>query len=207
MTGLQTLTPHITSHESNATPFLHHPPLAIQAMRDWVTNVDTTHYIVGSAIGPHPFPTMVRDSQSVIGIEARAQFLEATGKLPDACVACVGGGSNAIGLFYPFFKDESVRLIGVEAGGATGLKGSKTSATLTYGTPGVLHGNLTYVNMIMPFCYETPVHLALSSSVTFDITHAHSKSELRKSLIITRPPFPSQYLFVPQFIFFKKILL
>eukprot|EP00036_Acanthoecidae_sp_10tr_P010006 CAMPEP_0182916712 /NCGR_PEP_ID=MMETSP0105_2-20130417/1108_1 /TAXON_ID=81532 ORGANISM="Acanthoeca-like sp., Strain 10tr" /NCGR_SAMPLE_ID=MMETSP0105_2 /ASSEMBLY_ACC=CAM_ASM_000205 /LENGTH=686 /DNA_ID=CAMNT_0025053677 /DNA_START=36 /DNA_END=2096 /DNA_ORIENTATION=- len=116
-----------------------------EAMRDWVTNVDTTHYIVGSAIGPHPFPTIVRDLQSVMGKEARKQFLETTGKLPDVAVACVGGGSNAIGMFHPFVGDKEVRLVGVEAGGATGLPGSKHSATLTYGTPGVLHGNLTYL--------------------------------------------------------------
>eukprot|EP00037_Helgoeca_nana_P017453 m.165486 g.165486 ORF g.165486 m.165486 type:complete len:688 (+) comp23999_c0_seq4:100-2163(+) len=116
-----------------------------EAMRDWVTNVDTTHYIVGSAIGPHPFPVIVRDLQSVIGLEARAQFLEETGKLPDVVLACVGGGSNAIGMFHPFAGDKEVRLIGVEAGGSTGLPGSKHSATLTYGKPGVLHGTLTYL--------------------------------------------------------------
>eukprot|EP00041_Stephanoeca_diplocostata_P018209 m.379570 g.379570 ORF g.379570 m.379570 type:complete len:692 (+) comp20956_c1_seq1:169-2244(+) len=118
-----------------------------EAMRDWVTNVATTHYIVGSAIGPHPFPTMVRDLQSVIGKEAREQFLEQTKKLPDVAMACVGGGSNAIGLFHPFLKDESVKIIGVEAGGA-GTDGNTVgshSATLTHGTPGVLHGNLTYL--------------------------------------------------------------
>eukprot|EP00288_Rhodomonas_lens_P015016 CAMPEP_0177703226 /NCGR_PEP_ID=MMETSP0484_2-20121128/7559_1 /TAXON_ID=354590 /ORGANISM="Rhodomonas lens, Strain RHODO" /LENGTH=696 /DNA_ID=CAMNT_0019214567 /DNA_START=39 /DNA_END=2129 /DNA_ORIENTATION=+ len=115
-----------------------------EAMRDWVTNVRDTHYIIGSAIGPHPFPTIVRDFQSVIGTEARAQMLDQAGKLPDAIVACVGGGSNAIGLFYPFIKDESVKIYGVEAGGEKGLAG-KHSATLTAGRPGVLHGTRTYL--------------------------------------------------------------
>ena len=99
-----------------------------EAMRDWVTNVRDTHYIIGSAIGPHPFPTIVRDFQAVIGTEARAQLKEKTGKLPDAIVACVGGGSNAIGLFYPFIKDESVKIYGVEAGGEKGLAGTRACA-------------------------------------------------------------------------------
>jgi tryptophan synthase len=114
-----------------------------EAMRDWVTNVRTTHYIIGSAIGPHPFPTIVRDFQSVIGREARAQMLEQAGRLPDAAVACVGGGSNAIGLFHPFI-DDPVRLIGVEAGG-DGVGSGRHSATLVAGRPGVLHGTKTYL--------------------------------------------------------------
>ncbi len=114
-----------------------------EAMRDWVTNVETTHYIIGSAIGPHPFPTIVRDFQSVIGKEARAQMLEQAGKLPDVAIACVGGGSNAIGLFHPFI-DDPVRLIGVEAGGS-GVGSGKHSATLVAGRPGVLHGTKTYL--------------------------------------------------------------
>ncbi|MCC6960719.1 MAG: tryptophan synthase subunit beta [Dehalococcoidia bacterium] len=114
-----------------------------EAMRDWVTNVETTHYIIGSAIGPHPFPTIVRDFQSVIGNEARAQMLEQAGKLPDVAIACVGGGSNAIGLFHPFI-DDPVRLIGVEAGGS-GVGTGKHSATLVAGRPGVLHGTKTYL--------------------------------------------------------------
>jgi len=114
-----------------------------EAMRDWVTNVRTTHYIIGSAIGPHPFPTIVRDFQSVMGKEARAQMLEKAGKLPDAVVACVGGGSNAIGVFHPFRDDKDVRLIGCEAGGEG--EGGLHSATLTYGRPGVLHGTMTYL--------------------------------------------------------------
>jgi tryptophan synthase len=115
-----------------------------EAMRDWVTNIHDTHYLVGSAIGPHPFPTIVRDFQSVIGRETKAQCLENFGKLPEALVACVGGGSNAIGFFHPFMEDKSVRLIGVEAGG-DGVETGRHSATLTAGTPGVLHGTRTYL--------------------------------------------------------------
>lgn len=114
-----------------------------EAMRDWVTNVRDTHYLIGSAIGPHPFPTIVRDFQTVIGKESRSQFLERTGKLPDHVIACVGGGSNAIGMFHPFVDDQSVSLIGVEAGGEG--PGGLHSATLTHGTPGVLHGTRTYL--------------------------------------------------------------
>jgi tryptophan synthase beta subunit len=114
-----------------------------EAMRDWVTNVETTHYLIGSAIGPHPFPTIVRDFQSVIGREARQQMLEQAGKLPDVAIACVGGGSNAIGLFHPFV-DDPVRLIGVEAAGE-GVGTGKHSATLVAGRPGVLHGTRTYL--------------------------------------------------------------
>lgn len=113
-------------------------------MRDWVTNVRTTHYIVGSAIGPHPFPTIVRDFQSIIGREARADMLARVGRLPDVVVACVGGGSNCIGMFAPFLGDEAVKLIGVEAGG-DGVDTLRHSATLTAGTIGVLHGTKTYL--------------------------------------------------------------
>ncbi|ADC71842.1 tryptophan synthase, beta subunit [Thioalkalivibrio sp. K90mix] len=115
-----------------------------EAMRDWVTNVDDTFYIIGTVAGPHPYPAMVRDFQAVIGREARAQHLEMTGKLPDALVACVGGGSNAIGLFHPFLDDESVEMIGVEAAGA-GIESGRHSAPLCAGQPGVLHGNRTYL--------------------------------------------------------------
>jgi tryptophan synthase len=115
-----------------------------EAMRAWVVKLDTTHYIIGSAIGPHPFPTIVRTFQSVIGDETRSQMLEKRGKLPDAVVACVGGGSNAVGMFYPFSKDPTVKLLGVEAGG-DGLDTSRHSATLSGGTKGVLHGVRTYV--------------------------------------------------------------
>lgn len=115
-----------------------------EAMRDWVTNVDNTFYIIGTAAGPHPYPKLVRDFQSIIGREARSQCLEQTGRLPDALVACVGGGSNAIGLFHPFIEDESVRMIGVEAGG-DGVETGRHAAPLTVGRPGVLHGNRTYL--------------------------------------------------------------
>ena len=115
-----------------------------EALRDWVTNVQDTYYMIGTAAGPHPYPAMVRDFQSVIGTEARAQVLEAEGRLPDAVVACIGGGSNAIGLFYPFLADEGVRLIGVEAAGH-GLATDKHAASLSGGRPGVLHGNKTYL--------------------------------------------------------------
>ncbi|ORX61971.1 tryptophan synthase [Hesseltinella vesiculosa] len=115
-----------------------------EAMRDWVTNVETTHYLVGSAIGPHPFPMIVREFQSVIGNEAKRQLQEKAGKLPDMVMACVGGGSNAIGMFYPFVNDTSVKIVGVEAGG-DGVDTDHHSATLTKGTPGVLHGTRTYL--------------------------------------------------------------
>jgi tryptophan synthase beta chain len=115
-----------------------------EAMRDWVTNVTTTHYLIGSVMGPHPFPAMVRDFQSVIGREARAQMLEREGRLPDYAVACVGGGSNAIGLFNDFLDDASVRLIGVEAAGR-GLNTHEHAATLSAGRPGVLHGSYSYL--------------------------------------------------------------
>jgi tryptophan synthase beta chain len=115
-----------------------------EAMRDWVTNVDDTFYIIGTVAGPHPYPMLVRDFQCVIGREARRQALEQTGKLPDALVACVGGGSNAIGLFHPFLRDEGVAMYGVEAGGH-GIATNQHAAPLTAGTPGVLHGNRTYL--------------------------------------------------------------
>jgi tryptophan synthase beta subunit len=115
-----------------------------EAMRDWVTHVDDTFYIIGTVAGPHPYPVMVRDFQTVIGREAREQVLAAEGRLPDALVACVGGGSNAIGLFYPFLEDESVRLIGVEAAGE-GITTGHHAAPLCAGRPGVLHGNRTYL--------------------------------------------------------------
>jgi tryptophan synthase beta chain len=114
------------------------------AMRDWVANVSDTFYIIGTVAGPHPYPMMVRDFQSVIGDEAKAQLHEAEGRLPDVAVACIGGGSNAMGLFHPFLDDPSVRLIGVEAAGL-GLDTDKHAASLSRGRPGVLHGNLTYL--------------------------------------------------------------
>ena len=115
-----------------------------EAMRDWVTNVETTHYLLGTVAGPHPFPTMVRDFHRIIGVEARAQVLELTGKLPDAVLACVGGGSNAIGIFHPFIDDVDVALVGLEAGG-DGVSTGRHAATITGGTPGVLHGTRSYV--------------------------------------------------------------
>ncbi|MCS7207044.1 MAG: tryptophan synthase subunit beta [Dehalococcoidia bacterium] len=115
-----------------------------EAMRDWVTHVRTTFYILGSVVGPHPYPMMVRDFQAVIGREARQQILEAEGRLPDYLVACVGGGSNAMGLFYPFLDDLGVHLVGVEAGGK-GLETGQHAASLTAGRPGVLHGSYSYL--------------------------------------------------------------
>jgi len=115
-----------------------------EALRDWVTNVDDTYYMIGTAAGPHPYPEMVRDFQSVIGRETREQMMAAEGRLPDMLVAAVGGGSNAIGLFHPFLDDTSVKIVGVEAGGK-GLDGEEHCASLTAGSPGVLHGNRTYL--------------------------------------------------------------
>jgi tryptophan synthase beta chain len=115
-----------------------------EAIRDWVTNVGNTHYLLGSTVGPHPYPMMVRDWQSVIGREAREQILAAAGRLPDFAVACVGGGSNAMGLFHPFYADADVRFIGVEAAG-DGLESGRHAASLVRGHPGVLHGSLSYL--------------------------------------------------------------
>ncbi len=115
-----------------------------EALRDWVTNVGDTYYLIGSAAGPHPYPMMVRDFQRVIGVETRAQMMEIEGRLPDALVACVGGGSNAIGLFHPFLNDESVKIFGVEAAG-DGMSTGRHAAALAGGRPGVLHGNKTYL--------------------------------------------------------------
>lgn len=115
-----------------------------EAMRDWVTNVQTTHYLLGTVAGPHPFPTMVRDFHKIIGLESRAQIQDLVGRLPDAVLACVGGGSNAIGIFHAFLEDKEVQLIGLEAGGS-GVASGKHAATLVGGAPGVLHGTRTYV--------------------------------------------------------------
>jgi tryptophan synthase beta chain len=115
-----------------------------EAFRDWMSSVETTHYCLGSVVGPHPFPRMVRDFQSIIGREAREQSIEQFGRLPDVVVACVGGGSNAAGIFYPFVSDEGVALVGVEAGGRS-TKSGDHSATLCFGRPGVLHGSFSYV--------------------------------------------------------------
>ena len=116
-----------------------------EAIRDWVTNVETTHYLLGSAVGPHPYPRMVRDFQSVIGNEAREQLMQAEQRLPDYAIACVGGGSNAIGTFHPFLEDETVELIGVEAGGTGQGVGQSHAAPLSFGRPGVLHGSMSYL--------------------------------------------------------------
>ncbi|QOI99438.1 MAG: tryptophan synthase subunit beta [Phycisphaeraceae bacterium] len=126
------------------------------AMRDWMASVEHTHYIIGSVVGPHPFPMIVRDFQSIIGIESKAQFLRTIGKLPDAVVACVGGGSNAAGIFFPFIDDPAVRLIGVEAGGHGSAPGQH-AAPLSHGSPGVLHGSLSYV-LQDPAGQTAPVH-------------------------------------------------
>ena len=115
-----------------------------ECIRDWVTNVETTHYLIGSVVGPHPYPMMVRDYQSVLGLEAREQMLAATGRLPDYAIACVGGGSNAIGLFYGFMQDRQVKLVGVEAGGL-GIESGQHAATLVAGRVGVLHGSMSYL--------------------------------------------------------------
>jgi tryptophan synthase beta chain len=115
-----------------------------EAMREWMSTVEGTHYIIGSVVGPHPFPLMVRDFQRVIGVEARQQCLDQTGRLPDVVVACVGGGSNAAGIFHPFAADAGVELVGVEAGGRSGKAGDH-AATLSFGQPGVLHGSFSYV--------------------------------------------------------------
>src|SRR5699024_7291158 len=115
-----------------------------EALRDWVTNVDDTYYLIGTVAGPHPYPAMVRDFQAVIGKETRAQMQEQEGRLPDSLVACIGGGSNALGLFHPFLDDSSVQIFGVEAAGR-GLKTGEHAASLQGGTPGVLHGNRTYL--------------------------------------------------------------
>ena len=126
------------------------------AMRDWMATSEDTHYIIGSVVGPHPFPMIVRDFQSVIGKEARAQSLDQIGRLPDHIVACVGGGSNAAGIFYPFIADASVKMTGVEAGGRSNQFGQH-AAPLTYGSPGVLHGSRSYV-MQDPDGQTAPVH-------------------------------------------------
>lgn len=115
-----------------------------EAMRDWMDSVEHTHYIIGSVVGPHPFPMIVRDFQAIIGQETKAQCLRHMGRLPDAVVACVGGGSNAAGIFFPFIEDSQVRLVGVEAGG-TAQEPGRHAAPLAFGQPGILHGSLSYV--------------------------------------------------------------
>ncbi len=136
-----------------------------EAMRDWVTNVATTHYLLGSALGAHPYPMMVRDFQRVIGLEARQQILEQAGRLPDVLFACVGGGSNAIGLFHPFLEDESVQMVGVEAGGRGPELGSH-AARFTCGSPGVLHGTYSYL------LQDDDGQVALTHSVSAGLDYA-----------------------------------
>jgi tryptophan synthase beta chain len=136
-----------------------------EAMRDWVTNIRTTHYILGSALGAHPYPMMVRDFQSVIGREARKQILKAEGRLPTGLIACVGGGSNSIGLFHPFIKDESVRLIGVEAGGF-GIEGGKHAARFAEDKIGILQGTKTYV------LQDNDGQIALTHSISAGLDYA-----------------------------------
>ena len=115
-----------------------------EAIREWITTVETTHYIIGSVVGPHPYPMIVRDFQRIIGDEAEEQIMEMEKRMPDACVACVGGGSNAMGLFYPFVQNENVKLVGVEAAGL-GIETGKHGATLSHGSAGVLHGMMSYL--------------------------------------------------------------
>lgn len=170
-----------------------------EAMRDWVTNLHNTHYLVGSAIGPHPFPTIVRDFQKIIGEEIKAQLQEERGKLPDAVVACVGGGSNAIGTFYDFIEDKSVRIVGVEAGGE-GVDTPRHSATLTAGTPGVLHGVRTYllqspngqilethsVSAGLDYPGVGPEHAFLKDSQRAEYTSATDEQALRGFRMLTQ---------------------
>ncbi|SMO34074.1 tryptophan synthase subunit beta [Gracilimonas mengyeensis] len=146
-----------------------------EAIRDWVTNVDTTFYIIGSVVGPHPYPMMVRHFHQIIGNEAKEQIQKAEGRNPDYIVACVGGGSNAIGLFYPFIDDEEVKIIGVEAAGF-GVDSGQTAATITKGTPGILHGSLSYLLQ----SNEGQIELAHSISAGLDYPgvgpeHSHLK--------------------------------
>ncbi len=136
-----------------------------EAMRDWVASYETTHYLLGSALGPHPFPMIVRDFQSVIGLEARAQFLEANGSLPDLLIACVGGGSNAIGLFHPFLADADVQMVGVEAGGRGSALGDH-AARFSGGLPGVLQGTFSYV------LQDDDGQIALTHSVSAGLDYA-----------------------------------
>jgi tryptophan synthase beta chain len=136
-----------------------------EAMRDWVTNVSNTHYLLGSALGAHPYPAMVRDFHRVIGIEAREQILKAEGRLPDTVIACVGGGSNAIGIFHPFIQDDSVRLIGVEAGGR-GTELGDHAARFGGGSPGVLQGTYSYL------LQDDDGQIALTHSVSAGLDYA-----------------------------------
>jgi tryptophan synthase beta chain len=137
-----------------------------EALRDWVTNVETTYYLLGSALGPHPYPLMVRDFQSVIGREAREQIIEKEGRLPDVLIACVGGGSNAIGLFHPFLNDESVRMVGVEAGGRGETLGEHAARFMNHGQVGVLQGTKSYL------LQDANGQIALTHSVSAGLDYA-----------------------------------
>jgi tryptophan synthase beta chain len=173
-----------------------------EAIRDWVTNVETTHYLLGSALGPHPYPTMVRDFQAIIGREARAQMLEQVGRLPDACIACVGGGSNAIGIFSGFRDNDEVKLIGVEAGGE-GIASGKHAARFadpSLGRPGVLHGTYTYVlqdpngqilnthsiSAGLDYAAVGPEHAHLRELGRADYTYADDEEALSAFQLLTR---------------------
>ena len=170
-----------------------------EAMRDWITNLENTHYLVGSAIGPHPFPTIVRDFQKIIGEEIKVQLHVAKGKLPDAVVACVGGGSNAIGTFYDFINDKSVRIVGVEAAG-DGIDTARHSATLSKGTPGVLHGVRTYllqdkdgqiiethsISAGLDYPGVGPEHAFLKDNKRAEYTYATDEQALRAFRLLTQ---------------------
>ncbi|UCC29008.1 MAG: tryptophan synthase subunit beta, partial [Phycisphaerales bacterium] len=169
-----------------------------EAIRDWVTNVDATHYVIGSVVGPHPYPMMVRDFQRVIGLEARAQLQEQVGRLPDVIIACVGGGSNALGIFHPFLGDP-VRLIGVEGAGL-GVETGRHAATLCAGTPGVLHGAMSYllqdgdgqvlgthsVSAGLDYPGVGPEHAFLKESRRVEYTHATDRQALHALRLLSQ---------------------
>lgn len=170
-----------------------------EALRDWTTNVRTTHYILGTAFGPHPYPVMVRDFQSVIGKEARKQIMKLEGRLPDMLIACVGGGSNAIGLFYPFLKDENIRMIGVEAGGE-GIKSGRHAARFAGGSLGVLQGTKSYllqdkngqvlethsVSAGLDYASVGPEHAYLRDQGRIDYTYATDDEALKAFELLSR---------------------
>jgi tryptophan synthase beta chain len=156
-----------------------------EAFRDWLSNVQSTHYLIGSVAGPHPYPTIVRDFQSVIGRETRQQILEKENRLPDYLVACVGGGSNAMGFFSPFVEDTSVHLIGVEAGGR-GLDAGEHAATLNFGVPGVLHGSKTKV-LLDNYGQVLPVH-SISAGLDYpgvgpEVAYLHKTGRIEATFV------------------------
>ena len=170
-----------------------------EAIRDWVTNVENSYYIIGSAVGPHPYPYIVREFQSVLGVESRSQILEKTGNLPDYVVACVGGGSNAIGIFSGFMDDTSVELIGVEASGE-GVETKKHAATMTKGSPGILHGSLSYVlqdeygqiqeahsiSAGLDYPGVSPIHCFLKDTKRARYTYANDEDALEAYKLVTK---------------------